>query len=282
MNYFICWNGKYSVIGSLLESRVMSYKCANSKHGCKFSVQRRPPSAELTGHEQQCDFGRMVQQGDSMTKPGSRRRKNNFECIHSSEGCNFKIEHSELLDHENDCEYRKVQCPDGLCSDVVVLRELVEHIKRVHADADWEEESGDTALRNWFISRELHFGSKSNNWVLNLWEHDRMLFVARFRKLGGLWYSWVTVLGGIRDAMGYRCIINTASAEVDSRLTYEGPVHCIDEPESEVCKSGDCLVMNDAMIDLYMEKVRRIEVFTEGYDGRLPIDYTLKRDDQIA
>ena len=281
----------------------MSYKCVNSRNGCKFSVPQKSPTSDLTNHEQQCKYRKSPPapvQGAAGGEAGSppsgpaagggggggsamnSSRRNSFECINSAKGCTFKVEHSELQDHENECRYRKILCPDGLCKSKVVLRDLVDHIRQVHPDADWETESGDTALRNWFISKDLHFGPSSNNWVLNLWEHDNMVFIARFRKARGLWYSWVYVLGGIRDALGYRCIINTASAEVDSRLTYEGPVHCIDESEVDICSSGDCLVMCDNMIDLYMEKVKRVDVYTEGYDGRLPIDYMLRRDDQIS
>ena len=261
-----------------------SGQCSFKKDGCRYStaVAKKTRSKEIRNYD--AVQPRMVypRKGD-----GLRHSRQSLRCAHQLEGCQFSIEHTELSDHERECEFRRVPCPDGLCGETVKYLDLEQHIRQQHPDADWEEESGDTALRNWFISRDHHLsqppssataGGNSNNWVLNIWIHDGATFISRFRKHGGMWYTWVSMVGSASDSLPFHCIIRTAGDEGRSRMTYEGPVHCIDRAEEEIINSSECLIMTDTMVELYMERVKKLDMpYTDGYDGRLPIDYTVKR-----
>ena len=258
-------------------------QCSYKKDGCGYStaVAKKSKTKEMKNYDAVKPKMVYPRKGDSHRHAN---RRHHLRCAHQLEGCQFAIEHTELSDHEKECEFRRVPCPDGLCGETVKYLDLEHHIRESHSDADWEEESGDTALRNWFISRDHHLSlnptmanGNSNNWVLNIWIHNGATFISRFRKHDGMWYSWVSMVGSASDTLPYLCIIRTAGDDGASRLTYEGPVHCIDKSEDEIIGSAECLVMTDSMVELFMEKVKKLEPGTEGYDGRLPIDYTVKK-----
>ncbi len=213
------------------------------------------------------------------TKEGKGAARDQFKCQYASDGCDFGIDKTVILDHEAECRFRRVPCPDGLCSKEVMASELVSHIKTEHADAVWEGDPGSTMGRIWFIDSKMHFNTNANNWVLNIWQHDGNTFIARFRKMNGLWYSWVYVLGGAKTAGQFMSEIATENPDgnADCALLYLGRVHAVDESEEDITKSGDCFVMTNEVVKNHGTQVKKVNMFKEGYDTRLGMDYTIMK-----
>ncbi len=243
--------------------------CKNVPKGCSFAVSNAP----IKDHENNCKFKGVK---------GVAIPKDQFHCQFAEDGCDFHIDKTVLLDHQTECAYRTVPCPDGLCEEKVRLVDLESHIKRVHSDAVWEDDPGPTLGRIWFIDSNVHYNTASNNWILNMWTHDDHTFIARFRKLHGIWYSWVYVIGGARTAGRFMSEIATENPDgnADCALLYLGRVHPVDEPESEITKSGDCFVMTNEVVNNHITQVKKVGMFKEGYDMRLGMDYTIMRTEQ--
>ena len=55
-----------------------------------------------------------------------------FNCCYSGEGCDYEDSNRGLKEHEENCIFRKIKCPDSDCEDVLKFLDLRDHLETAH------------------------------------------------------------------------------------------------------------------------------------------------------
>ncbi len=207
-----------------------------------------------------------------------------LKCRFHRYGCEFV---KEAWEHENECEFRQVECPDLKCSEKVCLKDLLDHIKAEHPFALWLGEVTEDYISRqyWNIKSDTNFKNITNTWVLTIWEFDGKYFISVFTRVEMKWYSWVYIVSHMLDARLYEYDIRIRNPDRNSANSYKGIVHPIDESSEAIRKSHNCFVITDDTVKHYMTKKGLPEErIQEGYDYRLPIEYKISRirDDPMS
>ncbi len=209
---------------------------------------------------------------------GETERLPSVHCQYHKYGCEHKV---KQWNHSDECSYRLVPCPDLKCHEYVPVKKLLNHISSKHPFSLWlgHLEDGYVAKQFWNINSQKNLvNSKSNTWVLTIWQYDGENFIAVLTRRDRIWYSWVYIVGHILMAQKYDYNITISNSERKGTCSYTGMVHPIEQLGDEVISSHNCFVATDVAIQEFLTKEGLTEAKQmEGYDYRLPIEYSVTR-----
>ncbi len=200
-----------------------------------------------------------------------------LRCRYYTYGCDYV---KSAWEHENECKFRPVPCPDLKCWEKVAFCKLLEHIKDNHPFALWLGEIAENYVSRqyWNIKSYENFSDKRNTWVLTILEFDGHSFISVFTRVNSKWYSWVYIVSHMMDARMYEYDVRIANPDRKSANAYQGLVHPIDEISKDIIRSHNCFVTTDETVKNYMTKEGLLEErIKEGYDYRLPIEYKITK-----
>ncbi len=254
-------------------------------------------------HHGNCNRGRCKVCGPGHCRASDRpvthiRRGSTFPChgegIHHFHGdshfhnyCPSKDAVSPQCPNGNNAhvgDFRSVPCPDLKCQEYVPINDLLNHIGQRHPFTLWLGclEDGYVAKQYWNINSEKNLvKAKYNTWVLAVWQYDGQSFIAVLTRTNRVWYSWVSIVGHILTAQKYDykvAVGNNKNPKRTGKCTYTGMVRPIDQLGHQIIQSHNCFVATDLVIQQYLiTDGLSSEKRLEGYDYRLPIEYSVTR-----
>eukprot|EP00092_Neocalanus_flemingeri_P064326 GFUD01078041.1.p1 GENE.GFUD01078041.1~~GFUD01078041.1.p1 ORF type:complete len:183 (-),score=36.19 GFUD01078041.1:142-666(-) len=151
--------------------------------------------------------------------------------------CQVEMTKDKLLEHEDECEFRTVPCPDTACKKKILLKKLEAHIKTVHPPTKFESE---------IYEARLVTKLKPNiNYYLQVLESDKVQFYPQCVKRNGVMYFWVKIKGGPSLASQYKFSAKAENETTGYSMEFTGPVHPVDLEMDQVMKTDDFLRMSD-------------------------------------
>ena len=173
------------------------------------------------------------------------------KCAFADFGCEFNGKEEEIGDHESDCNFRAVPCPDLNCNESVPLDSLTDHIKDTHSMTrdDPMAEGGFYGVR--YLIREDGSGKV---WTLEMHEFDGKTFFLQFDadSRSGNYKAWVRLLGGKEEAEKLRAEIQIEA----NGLRHEGKglkVYPVDLSNADVMEDEECFELSRNQIRQCME-----------------------------
>jgi len=186
------------------------------------------------------------------------------DCCYKDKGCNQKLSEAFRIEHESECPYRQLDCPNRIfsrsCKFSGTLEQVRDHGREVHS-----LNQSFTRLDKGFITcKMLH--SKDGTSHLNLYlegarfppleiEFDEKLFYCYYeRRSQGLWYFFIRIYGSEKSAKEYECEISLASGEAEKNdvliADRHARVECLeyDLNRDQIHRSGNCLTVDDQAI----------------------------------
>ncbi len=200
-----------------------------------------------------------------------------LRCRYHKYGCDYV---KNAWEHENECQFRPVPCPDLKCWEKVAFCKLLDHIREKHPYALWIGEIPENYVSReyWNIKTSTNFSETRNTWVLTIMKSDDQHFISVFTRVHAKWYSWVYIVSHMMDARMYEYTVRIVNPERMSANSYQGLVHPVDETSNDIINSHNCFVTTDETVKHYMTKDSMPEErIKEGYDYRLPIEYKITK-----
>ena len=117
-----------------------------------------------------------------------------LSCKHPN--CEFKAPKRDLISHEKRCKKRLVWCPDGSGEKKVPFHALLDHL--IHGR---ETPSRYNPLTLPMTVEMTRFNSNRDlSWNCKIHKFQDKLFASTFRRVNGLWYAYVYILGDSEEA----------------------------------------------------------------------------------
>jgi hypothetical protein len=183
-------------------------------------------------------------------------------CVNADSGCPKVFLKDELANHESECRFRLVHCPESSCREELSLNMLVRHIQNQHqSDRQANNPPVVTIVGN--LSRECfslggdyfedsfsitpfeHFQIGSEHFFSQIWRTDD--------RLEGQWFFWVYYLGSRREAQNYDFSITLGTRDV-ARQTYRATTVSIDDFSFDsLTRNGKPYVLTDYAVEMLAE-----------------------------
>ena len=163
-----------------------------------------------------------------------------FECGHAD--CEFEAPNGQIASHEKKCDYRKVPCPDGHCSEEVPLRNLLEHMEHEHGEEDeleiFECDDDGVMVETFFLdigsyNREFEAGREWDRSVCTFQDKHFVMVMTRVERL---YYSYLYILADPDEAKNYTVTMTAGHGGQTEKIHRNGQVFPIDDKQKDVLK----------------------------------------------
>ena len=176
-------------------------------------------------------------------------------CKFYKNGCreiNFK---DDLLEHQEECDFRDIKCPDILCLKSIPFASFSDHFLEKHKQ--WNEG---------FL--KMNYGQKTN--ILRLIRTESSTSPPTLISLSGLtfiemWYNkdntmyvWVYLLGDPYEAQRFQYHVHLKK-EFGKETTFFGKVKSINEDYEKILKDENTFVTSTEMIRRYLNDKGQLE-----------------------
>eukprot|EP00092_Neocalanus_flemingeri_P019297 GFUD01020903.1.p1 GENE.GFUD01020903.1~~GFUD01020903.1.p1 ORF type:complete len:259 (+),score=43.69 GFUD01020903.1:77-853(+) len=161
--------------------------------------------------------------------------KSNVELSCTRPRCQVEMTKDKLLEHEDECEFRTVPCPDTACKKKIFFKQLDAHIKIVHPE-----------LLVRYEIYEVKFTTKLKpvpniDCYLEALENNKVQFYPQCVKRNGVWYVWVKIKGGPSLASQWKFSAKTENENTGYSMEFTGSVHPVDLEMDQVMETDDFL-----------------------------------------
>ncbi len=193
-------------------------------------------------------------------------------CENEDEGCEFNGSAPQNLEHQSQCSFRMVPCPERFCWNLVMERKVLHHVQQNHSPT---EDCGGLDIVHKFILLRKDLSGKS--WVMRLATYQGLSFVLQFEKSDEdkFYYAWVSVIGAASVANKYRVVItaegNGCKLEMRHRKVYP-----IDVEVQEIMNDKECFRMSEDLVLLFREDNCDVEEREKDrYSHKLHVSYRM-------
>lgn len=162
-----------------------------------------------------------------------------FACEFAGNGCEVTENRALIGEHEEECPYRLVPCPDGSCTKLIKEKELEHHLKREHKNVRWTTTEGKS---NFLFKLSTDHDSPKENWEVFALQCLNQTFFCQLQRHGEYFYLWNIVHGNRVLANRYHCSIQILSNQ--SELTTLEEVFPVDIPREEIWDDPNCFQLN--------------------------------------
>ena len=159
-----------------------------------------------------------------------------------------------MRDHESDCEFRKIQCPEWTCEESVPLQRILDHIRLKHVvtvETKWRRASifwtaEDDSRREEAVSLQRIFDpSYSSSSPTSITSCLGIINFAGYKFLPmclierGLWKTWVVMVGSKTTAEKFDVKIST---DFDGQLSFKVKMYSIQEVKERINEDPEGVV----------------------------------------
>ena len=199
-------------------------------------------------------------------------------CRYSEDGCDFTdVEKDIMSEHENNCKFRKIQCPEWRCKDWVPLERILGHVNSKHADSSITPGYGGGGHTGYSI----FWGKETDDSVTSrlasfYFAGQTFLPICVIEK--GIWRNWVVIVGDEKEAARFEVVIKIPTKEVATlTMVFKAKVYSILEDRKDY--------QTDAEGILEYTKNMADKMFERDVDGKLGIRanyHIYRRDHKMA
>ena len=183
-------------------------------------------------------------------------------CRNINNGCQEVKAHAEMLEHEEECQFRFVQCIDIGCPEKIVFSKYLDTFKASHPARYWAYNGYKQAIPLPFADYLLMQGSqglmtfiitgKSSTFCNVVWIQNMSVRI------------WFYILGSRKEAEHFQYELEIKK-EAGRDLKYFGKVRSINEGYLSFLGSDDAFEMSVGMLKKYMKKVEGVAGGTLDY-----------------
>eukprot|EP00092_Neocalanus_flemingeri_P107060 GFUD01137391.1.p1 GENE.GFUD01137391.1~~GFUD01137391.1.p1 ORF type:complete len:188 (-),score=37.38 GFUD01137391.1:140-703(-) len=158
--------------------------------------------------------------------------------------CQVEMIKDKLLEHEDECEFRTVPCPNTTCKKKILFKQLEAHFKIVHQNKCFKVEK----LLVQAEIYEARFGTKLEpniDYDLRVWENNKVQFYPQCVKRNGVWYVWVKIKGGPSLASQWKFSAKAENETTGYSMEFTGSVHPVDLETDRLMETDDLLKMSN-------------------------------------
>ena len=139
-----------------------------------------------------------------------------MKCQYQDHGCEVELIRNKLKNHEKNCTFVPVQCPDINCFTRVPISEVIDHLSTnthfIDKALDGSSTHEQHILMNHEISDTRYIWKDFNIKVIQLELDGKLFFLEIFREArDGFWLFWVYFVGSQKEAMDYNYTITIKS-----------------------------------------------------------------------
>ena len=136
-------------------------------------------------------------------------------CKYNEHGCEVELITSKLQNHEKNCTFVPVQCPDINCHIKVPISEVIRHLSTMPHFVD---RALDKSSHNQHILINHDASALEKDKVIQLDLDGKCFFLEICRvATDGVWLFWVYILGSQKEAMDYKYTLTLKS---ENEVTY--------------------------------------------------------------
>ena len=186
----------------------------------------------------------------------------------------MEMEKETLKEHEAECGYRKVPCPQTRCEKLILFTSIGEHFNSSHKEVFKLSTSRLGVLIN-----DKNMEKENYNWTLMYWKDaNGMEFYPCLVKRNGSWYFWIKVKADPVTAAKFEVSVKSFNSQFKIKLT--GPVHPVDMTVKDILETGHYLHMDryqvaQCVVEGTQEEKKR------GYTGVLGFDLKMEQKDNV-
>lgn len=201
-----------------------------------------------------------------------------FPCPNSKSGCLLMLKRQELDSHAAECLHRTVICPLSTCKKSILVSNMAEHTKAEH---------NSYIMKNRFVNNVLDsclvYAYKANlNGVTVLFLDDKLFFHFMKKSQEGLWYTWVSMAAGAKEARKWKVeltIYNDEKSISTSMNAFSIPIDAMTTlNKGNVWEQypSDCLEMSDQKLKCFLNP--SIEEATEK--AKMYVKFVIKKENE--
>lgn len=263
-----------NIIAEKLRNRSnLEFPCQNEDEGCEITER----ISQLEIHESECLFRTIkcsferCEENLLALEFDDHVAESHIACDNATEGCDFDGSVVQNEEHQSECPYRIVPCPERYCKDIITEKEVVQHVKSHHEP---NEDYFKLQLVHKYIL--LRKDLKGESWMLRLASYREDLFLVQFEKSADkTYFAWLSIVGSSTQADKYSVIIkaegNGCELEMRNRRVYP-----IDIKVQDVMKEENCFRMSEDLVKLFRkENLDEEDRKKEGYSHKLHVSYQL-------
>jgi len=167
-------------------------------------------------------------------------------CKYAEQGCTFEETFASIEAHEEDCEFRLVNCSHLQCHTQVPLTKLLEHMEKDHMKGDFIEAPNPTDAH--IKVSDINFEHGTVWKPLLIKTEGQHFFVQKRRSIVGYWHFWVNMLGPKKKCEDYIYTLKVFGQDKMEKVGFSTPDYCVplDHSKEKVAELGTCLIFKDA------------------------------------
>ena len=204
-----------------------------------------------------------------------RYRKNDCQVVQDPENISY---------HEEDCEFREVDCYYGYCKKSVAFSKFLSHVEASHDNMytarkpsilEGSKLSFKFRVKDGILDKNTRWGS--------LFEFNGKNFLLHvdFEISSKIWFAWVQMYGSKFEAKNYKYSIQLKENEDLGTPFYKGPMKSVDDRKTEVIKSKIGLVVVSDVLSKHLNEKHAFEVVVQIEDLK-PKDDEMDRDSEVS
>ena len=174
-------------------------------------------------------------------------------CRNKKNGCQEVKSHDEMLEHEEECQFRMVPCLSCLCSEKIVFLDYLSTVFRKHP-GNWATIK--TGLQQKLSTKVDNF-TTPNAWTCII-EGTAMTFINKLLVQDQLVRIWCYILGSPKEAEHFRYELKIKK-EAGKGIQFFGKVRSINEDYKTFLESDDTFEMSRGMVKKYLNEESKLE-----------------------
>ena len=178
-------------------------------------------------------------------------------CRNKKNGCQEVKSHDEMLEHEEECQFRVVRCISCFCNKKIVFLDSLTTYHEGHShDPDQKRLRSGTQQKLSLNFKEKAL-SKEHSWTWVIKE-TTMTFVNKVLSKDKLVRIWCYILGSPKEAEHFQYELKIKK-EAGKETKFFGKVRSINEDYKSFLESDDTFEMSHGMVKKYLNEESNLE-----------------------
>jgi len=189
---------------------------------CRDKLNKQGPLRNLTAeHLLESINNNEVSQSKEVILPRASMAEPRRLCKYKGNGCELRARtNGELLQHQKDCKYRLVFCPDLRCSKRIPLAKLFLHINDDHPSDDFTK-LAKSSVNFSLVIKQDHYRDETF-WKPAIMSIGHMKFFRECRRTrDGQWFFWVYIDGSADVASQFLATIKLFDSKKQEVLSFK-------------------------------------------------------------
>jgi len=181
-------------------------------------------------------------------------------CKYEENGCQEILMKEDMIEHEQCCVYRPINCAHLKCTQKPTYSGLMDHLAEFHKE-----------FYNFEFMEDKRFIIRTGDLEPGLFSPKKRISVFNFMFFGvgiikdQFMFSWIYILGGPEVAKNFFYHVKVKKENTEDELTFCGQVRSLSEHYEEITKSFNAFFM----------PIVKMKEFLDGY-SKLSLEYQIR------